>query len=105
MARFIPYVMMHEFEALLFSDCERFARGIGQPNLVKTLTAVREKYASPEEINDSPVTAPSKQVIGIFPKYEKPFHGNVAALEIGLERIRTECPTFNDWITELEGLP
>ena len=25
--RFVPYVMMHEFEGLLFSDCERFSRG------------------------------------------------------------------------------
>ena len=23
--RFVPYVMMHEFEAMLFSDCERFS--------------------------------------------------------------------------------
>lgn len=31
--RFIPYVMLHEFEALLFSDCHKFALGINQPNL------------------------------------------------------------------------
>ena len=28
--RFIPFVVMHEFEALLFSDCGRFANGIGR---------------------------------------------------------------------------
>ena len=26
--RFVPYVMMHEFEALLFSDCDAFARAV-----------------------------------------------------------------------------
>ena len=26
--RFVPYVMMHEFEAMLFSNCERFAMSI-----------------------------------------------------------------------------
>ena len=31
--RFVPYVMMHEFEALLFSDCEGFARGIDRPEV------------------------------------------------------------------------
>ena len=31
--RFIPYVMMHEFEAMLFSDCERFGESIGRPQL------------------------------------------------------------------------
>src|SRR5260221_4392825 len=27
--RFIPFVMMHEFEGLLFSDCQKFGSGIG----------------------------------------------------------------------------
>ena len=30
--RFVPYVMMHEFEAMLFSDCRCIRlRGIGSP--------------------------------------------------------------------------
>ncbi len=29
--RFIPYIVMHEFEALLFSDCDGFARGVRVP--------------------------------------------------------------------------
>lgn len=61
-ARFVPYVMMHEFEGLLFSDCERFSQGIGRPELGVALQAVREQFSSPEEINDSPATAPSKRV-------------------------------------------
>lgn len=28
--RFIPFVVMHEFEGLLFSDCAAFARGLAQ---------------------------------------------------------------------------
>ena len=31
--RFVPYVVMHEFEGLLFSDPAEFARGIGRPDL------------------------------------------------------------------------
>lgn len=31
--RFLPFVMMHEFEGLLFSDCQRFANAIQQPDL------------------------------------------------------------------------
>lgn len=103
-SRFLPYVMMHEFEAMLFSDCDRFAHGIGQPHLASRFRVVREKYTSPEEINDSPITAPSKQVIGILPNYQKPFHGNLAILEIGLDRIRSECRTFDEWISRLEQL-
>ena len=102
--RFVPYVMMHEFEALLFSDCERFARGIGQPELAARFEKVLQSFASPEEINDSPLTAPSKRVIEIVPTYQKPFHGNVAALEIGLDAMRAACPTFDDWVTSLERI-
>jgi hypothetical protein len=30
--RVIPFVVMHEFEGLLFSDCGAFSRGIGRPD-------------------------------------------------------------------------
>jgi hypothetical protein len=29
--RFVPFVVMHEFEGLLFSDCAAFSRGIAAP--------------------------------------------------------------------------
>ena len=34
-SRFVPFVMMHEFEALLLSDCQRFAEGIGNGPLAQ----------------------------------------------------------------------
>ena len=55
--RFIPFVMMHEFEALLFSDCESFSRAIGRPELSAKLQSIRNQFPSPEEIDDSPITA------------------------------------------------
>ena len=103
--RFIPYVMMHEFESLLFSDCARFAQAIERPGLEASFRAIVSACGSPEEINDSPQTAPSKRIEGLVPGYEKPLMGNLAALEIGLDRIRANCPLFNAWVTTLEGLP
>jgi len=100
-SRFIPYVMMHEFEALLFSDCERFARAIGRPELFPQFQAIRDQFASPEEINDSPVSAPSKRVQNLVAGYEKPFLGVLAVLEIGLDVIRRECPHFRAWLARL----
>ena len=50
--RFVPFVIIHEFEGLLFSDCEAFGRGIGQPNLVPSFQDVRKQFSTPEEIND-----------------------------------------------------
>ena len=101
--RFIPYVMMHEFEGLLFSDCESFARAIGRTELAPQLSAIREAFGTPEEINDSPVTAPSKQIKVLIPGYQKPLSGVLAALEIGLDTIRSECPHFRSWVERLES--
>jgi hypothetical protein len=102
-ARFIPFVMMHEFEGLLFSDCESFSRGIGRPELEDEFQAIRDQFSTPEEINDSPITAPSKRVEGLVAGYEKPLLGTLAILEIGLDAIRSECPHFNEWLSQLES--
>ena len=103
--RFIPFVMMHEFEGLLFSDCEGFSRGIGLPELANEFQAIRDQFSSPEEINDSPVTAPSKRVKGLVQGYEKPLMGTLAILEIGLDAVRRECPHFREWLDRLEAWP
>ncbi len=102
--RFVPFVVMHEFEGLLFSDCAAFSNGIGRPNLEADFRAIPDQFSTPEEINDSPVTAPSKRVEALVPGYQKPLLGALAVLEIGLPRIRAECPHFNGWLEKLESL-
>ena len=105
LCRFVPFVMMYEFEALLFSDCQAFADGVGMSHLAPKLFAIRNAFSTPEEINDSPDTAPSKRVEALIPGYQKPLYGNVAASEIGLLAIRAECANFADWLSRLEALP
>ena len=104
-SRFVPYVMMHEFEAMLFSDCDGFARGIGRSDLAPKFQEIRDAFGTPEEIDDSPDTAPSKRVEALVPGYQKPLMGTLAALEIGLEAIRAACPHFRNWLNRLERLP
>jgi hypothetical protein len=101
--RFVPFVVMHEFEGLLFSDCAAFGRGIGRPDLEPRLRAIRELFGTPEDINDSSATAPSKRIEEIVPNYEKPLFGALAVLEIGLTQIRSECPHFDGWLDELQS--
>jgi hypothetical protein len=103
--RFLPFVVMHEFEGLLFSDCQAFAEAIARPQLAQPFREIRRQFATPEEIDDSPITAPSKRVEGLVPGYEKPLLGTLAALEIGLGTIHGECPHFRDWLTQLEAWP
>ena len=103
--RFIPYVMMHEFEALLFSDCHGFGRGIGRPELVSKFQEIRDEFDHPEEIDDSPDTAPSKRVLEVVPEYQKPLMGTLAVLEVGLYAVRAACPHFRSWLNALERVP
>jgi Domain of unknown function (DUF4276) len=103
--RFIPFVVMHEYEGLLFSDCQAFAEAIARPQLGQRFWEIRKQFATPEEIDDSPITAPSKRVEALVAGYEKPLLGTLAALKMGLDKIRGECPHFRAWLEQLEAWP
>jgi hypothetical protein len=105
--RFIPYVQMHEFEALLFSKPDILASELGLPSSTD-VQQIAGQFATPEDINDSVKTAPSKRLKGLCmdnrKRYEKVLLGKNAALAIGLPTIRSKCPLFNDWLHRLESL-
>jgi hypothetical protein len=102
--RFVPYLQLHEYEGLLFSDPVAFAAGIGQRHLSREFERIRGRFATPEDINDDSDTAPSKQVLGAYPAYRKILDGTPAARAVGIERMRQECPHFRDWVERLEAL-
>lgn len=66
------------------------------PELSAEFQAIRNQFKTPEEINDSPQTAPSKRITNLISNYQKPLMGILAILEIGLESIRRECPFFRN---------
>ena len=100
---FIPYVQMHEFEALLFCDPDALGRVIPDQNITDDLQRIATKFSTPEEINDDPDTAPSKRIIRLAPKYQKVLHGSIAARKIGVDLMRGKCRHFNDWLNRLES--
>lgn len=102
--RFIPYIQMYEFEGLLFSNPEKLAKGLYASALTKPLSTIRSGFATPEEINNSRETAPSKRILKLLPNYDKVHAGSLAALEIGLDDMRRECRRFDDWVSRLEKL-
>ena len=107
---FIPYVQVHEFEALLFADVARTAArvamacGIGTDALKAQLQAILHDAGNPEQINDGQETAPSKRLIHLAPAYHKRLHGVQAALDIGLATMRQQCANFDRWLTQLESV-
>jgi hypothetical protein len=107
-ARFLlPYVQMHEFEGLLFTDPGAFelAQDGWSEEVKQSLEAVVHEFPTPEDINDSPESAPSKRILQIFPQgtYSKTEHGPLIADAIGIDAIRAKCPAFNEWIGKLEA--
>lgn len=101
--RALPYIQVHEFEGLLFSNVEAFTRILPEAP-VADLKSIRSEFGTPEEINDHPDTAPSKRIETLIPTYKKTLHGPLLALEIGLDAIRCECPRFDAWLGQLEAL-
>ena len=57
--RFIPFVAVHEFEALLFSDTQILAEQL-KIDESKIAKVISKCGGSPEAINNHPLTAPSK---------------------------------------------
>jgi hypothetical protein len=101
---FVPYLALHEFEALVLVDPARCPTSFTDAGIVEQLLQVRQGVASPEEINEGPTTAPSKRILKIFPAYQKTLHGPLATLDLGLDALRSACPHFNEWVSRLEAL-
>ena len=104
--KFIPYVQLYEFEALLFSEPEKLQAWLSLDHRIKaqSFAAIRNAFDTPEDINDSPHTAPSKRILALVASYDKIAEGITIASDIGLQKLREECPHFNAWLTELENL-
>lgn len=95
----IPYLQMHEIEALWFSDIEKISQKMNADSKQKSeLQKIVNEFNNPEQINNSPETAPSKRLEQIFIGYDKPRDGEIIAKEIGIYTILEKCPGFKDWV-------
>ena len=100
--RFVAYISLHEFEALLFSDTDAIANQLGSENRAD-VESVRQTF-KPEEIDDDSTTCPSARLKHIYPKYKKRVDGPLRASRIGISAIRSECPHFDSWLTRIEKI-
>lgn len=111
---FISYVQLHEFEGLLLSDAAVAADYFQAKPIENLISSAVSRAGSPEGVNDSPATAPSKRletwtsshapILQRYSKGTKTLHGPKLAAQLTLPVIRTACPRFGAWLTTLESL-
>ena len=101
--RFVPYIQLHEFEGLLFSDIAAF-KSMFTPSECDfhSIQAAIDEFESPEDINNKPETAPSSRLKDAIAGYDKVVFGSLLAEEMTLSTIRSKCPLFNSWIERIE---
>ncbi len=105
--RFIPYIQLHEFEALILSEPSKLADRFPEyEREVEELIEICRGFDSPELIDDGRTTAPSKRIIQKIPIYQgsKPSAAPLIAAKIGLAKMRERCPHFDEWMSKLEKL-
>jgi hypothetical protein len=113
-AHFIPYVQMHELEALLYAGPKEMAEAFTRPELEQNFAKIVEECGGCENINDRPQFAPSQRIEDIYPSYRKGRdknkredrrpHAPIIVQKVGIQRLREACPHFNDWLRCLEEL-
>ncbi|MDR3405710.1 MAG: DUF4276 family protein [Chthoniobacter sp.] len=106
--RFVPYIQLFEFEALLFADPAVMAAAFGNPALNQTFAAIVAQCGGCEAIDSGPHTAPSKRIEAVYPAYKKGSGLNAHAPIILGQIARNNwphllqaCPRFAGWIGNL----
>lgn len=101
--RFIPFLVLHEFEAWYFVRPNQVAAYYGQEHIARLMQDASDRAGGPEAINHGKETHPSKRLEGYGVGFRKTTA--VALLkEIGIHAIRVACPHFAAWLDRLEAL-
>lgn len=103
--RFIPYIQVHEFEALVLVDPQRLTELYKVPNAqIEALRRECEAFDTPEDINGGQHSHPKDRIKQRVPNYDENVAGPLVAEGIGLPTLRERCPHFGRWLTRLEQL-
>lgn len=98
----IPYIQLHEFEALIFSSIEAIKNSFELESMdLRKIQEMITNPPNPETINDGPDSAPSKRLKKLIRGYDKVNDGNNILEDIGIEHILEKCPRFASWVNKL----
>ena len=102
--RFFPFIMLHEFEALVLASPQTLGDHFNSFALTQWCTEINRTAGGPEMVNDGRDTAPSKRLSIAITDYKKVFDGPAIIAKEGWAAVRSRCPHFNNWIVWLESL-
>jgi Domain of unknown function (DUF4276) len=103
--RFIPYLQVHEYEALVLVDPRRITSIYSVANReIEELCQECDHYATPEDINHGQHSHPKYRIRQRVEDYDENIAGPLLAEDIGLATLRQRCPHFGAWLTHLEQL-
>ncbi len=107
---FIPYVQLHEFEALTFANVEKLTSvvspvsDLSEDYIQTQFAGILEKAGYPEAIDDGYDTCPSRRITGVVRAYRKRIHGPIVTRRIGIDELRKKCDHFASWLKRLERI-
>ncbi len=103
--RVLPYIQVHEFEALLFTDLARLAY-LCDDRQRRALDALIASTAGtePERVNGGENTHPAARIEAVRPRYSKPRDVPNTLKEIGLQTLLARTQRFAAWVRRLESL-
>jgi len=104
--RFVPYIQLYEFEALILSNPQNLEyEYFDRENEIAALQKQLEQHDNNAElINEGKYTAPSKRILKLIPEYDKVSVGAALASMEGMDNLKQHCRHFRDWIEKLEQL-
>lgn len=109
--RFIPHIMLHEFETLLLAPpalkliperAKREKRPLNSDAWRQLSKEVQEKGA--ELINGGVNSHPAARLEKAWPGYKKTLDGIEILKAVSLEAVMADCTHFERWVKRLRGL-
>ena len=99
---FLPYIQLHEFEALTFTSINGFQNYFSEEEAdFDGLKKVINTFENPEDINESKESAPSKRLKNLVPSYNKIVDGNGIISANGIDLVLQKCVRFHSWIERI----
>lgn len=100
--RFVPNLLLHETEALVFAAAQQLSACLNRPSLATNLAKqLADAGGNPELIDGGSQTAPSKRLEKAFRGYIKQTHGPQAIKELGWAHLRRQCRHLDEWFQKL----